>query len=259
MQTLKLISYNAQNGIATSSYPQYLTGGWKHVLPYRKRMLNLDRIAAMLTQADIVALQEVDAGSLRSNHTNLTKYLAQKGAFEYSHTQTNRDIGQFAQHSSGVLSRFAPDEVCEYKLPGVLPGRGALVLTYKMETRNFYVIIVHLSLTARARQRQLAFIAELLQEYRYAAVMGDFNCESHSREMRWLFAHSHLIEPLDKLVTFPSWAPKKNIDHILITSGLTVESAEVIDFPLSDHLPIMMDIVLPERLNSVIAPIQSLA
>ena len=124
---LRLLSYNIQTGIASSAYRHYLTHSWKHVLPYPKRMDNLDRIASLIGRFDIIGLQEVDGGSLRSGFINQTEYLALQARFPYWYDQTNRNLGKLARHSTGFLSRFRPTEVTEVKLPGMIPGRGALV------------------------------------------------------------------------------------------------------------------------------------
>jgi len=50
--------------------------------------------------------------------------------------------------------------------------------------------------------------------------------------------------------TFPSWRPQRHIDHILVSSGLTVDELGVPALPAySDHLPIAMDIRLPQGLQ----------
>ena len=59
-QRLRLLSYNIQSGLTTSKYSHYLTRSWKHVLPVPSRMENLDGISRVLTNYDIVGLQEVD-------------------------------------------------------------------------------------------------------------------------------------------------------------------------------------------------------
>ena len=105
---LRLLSYNIQAGIAANSYRHYLTHSWKHILPCPKRLDNLDRIARLLGGFDIVGLQEVDGGSLRSGFINQTEYLALSARFPYWHDQTNRNLGKFAQHSTGLLSRLCP-------------------------------------------------------------------------------------------------------------------------------------------------------
>ena len=86
-RTLRLLSYNIQIGITTRRYRQYLTHSWKHVLPHPERLVNLARIAQLLQQFDLVGLQEVDAGSLRSANIDQIQYLARQGAFPFWYSQ----------------------------------------------------------------------------------------------------------------------------------------------------------------------------
>jgi len=245
---MKLLSYNIQAGIATNGYRHYLTHSWKHVLPCPKRLDNLDRIAKLIGGFDIVGLQEVDGGSLRSGFINQTEYLALSARFPYWYDQTNRNLGKFAQHSTGILSRLCPAEVTEVKLPGMIPGRGALTVRFGHGTDALILVIAHLALGRRARFRQLECIADIIGNFRHAIVMGDMNCSTDSREIDWLVKHSSLREPAHHHPTFPSWRPSRNLDQILVTSSLKVERIEALNYAFSDHLPIVMEIALPMAL-----------
>ena len=75
--------------------------------------------------------------------------------------------------------------------------------------------------------------------------MGDMNCQPNSEEMLALMKNANLVEPLRDLHTFPSWRPLRNIDHILVSPSLEVEEVKVLNYPLSDHLPIAMTVRLP--------------
>jgi len=248
VQRLRLLSYNIQTGIAAHSYRHYLTHSWKHVLPCPKRLDNLSRIAALIGGFDIVGLQEVDGGSLRSGFINQTEYLAIEGRFPYWNHQTNRNLGKFAQHSTGVLSRLCPAEVIEVKLPGMIPGRGALTVRYGHGDDALILVIAHLALGQRARFRQLECIAEIIRDYRHVIVMGDMNCGSDSREIDWLVKRTALREPTHNLLTFPSWRPSRNLDQILVSPSLVVERINALNCAYSDHLPIAMEVVLPVTL-----------
>lgn len=262
-QRLKLLSYNIQAGITTSGYRHYLTNSWKHVLPCPKRLANLDRIAGLIGEFDIVGLQEVDGGSLRSGFINQTEYLALEARFPYWHDQTNRNLGKFAQHSTGLLSRVRPAEVTEVKLPGMIPGRGALTVRYGHGDNALILVIAHLALGRRARFRQLECIAEIIGDYRHAIVMGDMNCSTESREIDWLVKRTALREPAHDMPTFPSWRPSRNLDQILVSPSLRVERMDVLNYPFSDHLPIAMEVVLPMTLPRFdaqrVSPAMSLA
>jgi endonuclease/exonuclease/phosphatase family metal-dependent hydrolase len=244
---LRLLSYNIQAGIATSSFRHYVTHSWKHVLPHPQRLDNLDRMAHILGDFDIVGLQEADGGSLRSSFINLTEYMALQARFPFWYDQTNRNIGNFARHSLGLLSRYRPTEVKEIRLPGVIPGRGTLMVRFGWREDALALLIMHLALGRRARSRQLGYIAELLGGYRHIILMGDFNCGAESVELNWLLDHAGLCQPVRGLHTFPSWRPQHSLDHILVSPSLTVERVEVVNHAVSDHLPISMEVVLPDE------------
>lgn len=247
--SLKILSYNLQVGIKTSRPHHYVTGSWKHLIPHTQRLNNLDEAVNVMTPYDVVGLQETDAGSLRSNYINLTEYLADRGHFPHWFHQVNRNLGHFAQHSNGLLSRARPYEIEHIKLPGLIPGRQALLAKYGSEKETLAVFILHLALSKRARMRQLGKISELVNLYDHAIVMGDFNCKVESPEMQYLFSTTRLHEPLEEMQTFPSWRPQHHIDHILVTSELEVIEAKALKHACSDHLPIMMEVKLPATLN----------
>lgn len=246
---LRLLSYNIQTGISTNRYRHYLTHSWKHVLPCPKRLDNLDRIANLTRDYDIVGLQEVDGGSLRSGFINQTEYLALQARFPYWHDQTNRNLGRFGQHSTGLLSRVHLDEVTEVKLPGMIPGRGALTARFGQGPEALILVILHLALGRRARLRQMQHVAEIIEDYRHVILMGDMNCGSESQEIDWLVKRTMLREPVHDMPTFPSWRPKRSIDQILVSPSIRVEKISVLNHPFSDHLPIAMEVTLPQELS----------
>lgn len=245
---LRVLSYNIQAGVDTRCYREYVTQSWKHVLPHRERLLNLNRISTVLKGYDLVGLQEVDSGSLRSGFVDQTEYLAHRAEFPYWYKQVNRSLGKLAQHSNGLLSHMRPTAVTEHKLPG-LPGRGAILSQFGELEHGLVVCILHLALGRRARLRQVAYVSELLAQYPYVIVMGDLNCSCDSAELQLLRERLGLWEPTCRAGTFPSWQPVRKIDHILVSRSMAIENARVVDYSLSDHLPISLDILLPEGLK----------
>lgn len=248
-KTLRILSYNLQVGIETSRPSQYITGSWKHFIPHTQRLRNLDSAISFIERYDIVGLQETDAGSLRSNYINLTEYLADRARFPHWYHQVNRNLGHIAKHSNGLLSRIRPYQIENIRLPGLIPGRQAILAKYGNEKETLAVFVLHLALGKRARMRQLAMISEQVNEYAHAIVMGDLNCKVDSSEMQHLFKQTRLHEPIEELHTFPSWRPQHHIDHILVTSELEVIKAKPLQHVCSDHLPIMMEVTLPETLE----------
>lgn len=250
-QRLRLLSYNIQSGLKTSKYSDYLTRSWKHLVPVPERMANLDGIARVIADYDIVGLQEVDTGSLRSGFVDQARYLAECAHLEHVHDQPNRRIGLISQHSNVVLSRLQPSLIEYHKLPGVIPGRGLLRARFGEQGSALDVFVLHMALGKRGRMRQIEYLAELISGYRHVVVMGDLNCRSDSKEMAFLLRRGGLCEPAPGLHTFPSWRPTRQLDHILVSSAIQVEKVSVLAYTFSDHLPIAMHVVLPEQIRLV--------
>ncbi|MBD9413428.1 endonuclease/exonuclease/phosphatase family protein [Pseudomonas sp. PDM16] len=244
---LRLLSFNIQVGISTGRYHHYLTRGWQHLLPAPGRAGNLQRIGALLGDYDLVALQEVDGGSLRSGYINQVERLAELGAFPYWYQQLNRNLGRLAQHSNGVLSRLRPDQLEDHPLPGP-PGRGAILLRFGEGSDALAVVMMHLSLGARTRTRQLAYVRELIQGYRHVVLMGDMNTHAIDLLQHSPLRDLGLMAPQIE-ATFPSWRPQRCLDHILLSPELVLERVEVLSQPISDHLPVAVDIRLPTGSN----------
>lgn len=246
---LRLLSYNIQVAVASTRLRHYVTQSWKHFLPHPQSLVNLDRIAEITRNFDIVALQEVDAGSLRSSFVNQVEYLADRGRFPFWYYQTNRNLGRLAQASNGLLSQLRPVEIIEHKLPGFIPGRGAIFVRYGHADNPLVILLVHLALGKRARMIQLDFIAELSNAYQHVVLMGDLNCQPHSFELRTLLRKTHLRAPDVCGPTFPSWRPARTLDYILATPSLEVINAHVLNHAISDHLPVAVDLRLPPDLQ----------
>ncbi len=242
------MSYNVQVGIATDKPHQYLLHSWKHLIPHTFRLTNLDRVADLIQEYDIVGLQEIDGGSIRSNFINLAEFLAERANFPFWYHQVNRNLGQFAQNASGLLSRYQPDEVTDIRLPGFIPGRRAIMARYGEGEFALNIFILHLSLGKRARLNQLDFISDFVNDSAHTILMGDLNCNANSDEMNLLFRKTNLRRSEYECHTFPSWRPHQPIDHILVSSKLNVLKIKALSNAYSDHLPIVMDVELPEGL-----------
>jgi endonuclease/exonuclease/phosphatase family metal-dependent hydrolase len=111
------------------------------------------------------------------------------------------------------------------------------------------VCSMHLALSRRIRSRQLDYVSELVSTRKHLVVMGDLNAGCDSNEVRRFIDRSGLTEPLCDQATFPSWRPVRRIDHILVSSTLGVRRTHVVDYALSDHLPICVELELPEHVR----------
>jgi endonuclease/exonuclease/phosphatase family metal-dependent hydrolase len=245
---IRLLSFNIQAGTSTAHYHHYVTHSWRQVLPHTQRVANLDAIAGLVAPFDMVALQEVDSGSLRSGFINQSRYLATQSGMPFWCHQSNRKVGTVAYAGNGFLSRFQPDAVEEHRLPGVIPGRGTLLVRYGEGFGGLDIAIVHLALGKRARLQQLRFLARELDSGRHLVVMGDFNTQADAGPVTEFCETLALRAPTNGLPTYPSWQPQRAIDHILVSEGLPIGTAQVLDVAYSDHCPVSVEIELPPGL-----------
>ncbi|MDN5938669.1 MAG: endonuclease/exonuclease/phosphatase family protein [Salinisphaera sp.] len=248
-QTLRLLSFNMQVGIGTKRYREYITRGWRNLLPSLQVQENLGRIATLIADYDIVGIQEADAGSRRSSYQNQIEWLADRAGFAYWRVLVNRDLGHFAQHGVGLLSRHTPFAISEHALPGALPGRGALRALFGSRQEPLAVVVTHLALTRGSRRQQLAAVRALIEDFPHALVMADTNCSPSRLRANPALADGRLCIVPQRLPTFPSWRPRRCLDHILTTAELTVRDVHVPDVRLSDHRPVAMTVGLPPSLQ----------
>lgn len=244
---LKVLTYNIQVAMESRNIRHYFLHSWHHFLPHPRREKNLNLIAEIIKPFDVVALQELDVGSIRSRYVNQVDYLAEQGRFEFAEYQTTRTMGPFARHSKALLSRYPIHNVNHYELPSIIPGRGINTFCLGEQHNPLLVINVHLSLGKKARFAQLQFIADLISAYQHVIVMGDFNLKPKELLASPLAKTDLQIVREDVILTYPSWKPTKQIDYILLSSSLVLESAGVIASPSSDHLPLYANIILPEN------------
>lgn len=244
---LRLLSFNIQVGNSLAGYHHYLTRSWQHVLPHGGRMDNLARIGRLLHDFDLVALQEIDAGSLRTHQLNQVEYLANLGHFPWWYQQLNRNFGPLARHGNGVLSRWQPQQLEDHPLPGP-PGRGVIFTRFGEGDSALTVAMMHLALGNKARHDQLAYVRERLAGCRNLVLMGDMNTHADDLLQRSPLADLDLHAP-HSCATFPSWRPNRCLDHILLSPHLQVEQVPVLELAISDHLPVALHIRLPTGLS----------
>ena len=246
--SLRLLSFNIQAGQSTNRYRDYLTKSWKQFIP-TANLPHLNQLSNIIGQYDMVALQEVDGGSIRSGFINQVSYIAERENFEYWYQQLNRDFGQIGQFSNGFLSRRKPYTVESHKLPG-WRGRGAIVAKFGNPDNPLVLVGLHLALGEKNRYLQLEYVREIIDQYSHVIIMGDLNCQS-DQLIDTPLRDLGLKQASNPLNTFPSWQPSKNLDHILVTPNLKINRVEALPITLSDHLPIAMEIGIPADLKTL--------
>jgi endonuclease/exonuclease/phosphatase family metal-dependent hydrolase len=116
-------------------------------------------------------------------------------------------------------------------------------LIIELEMEKVAVFLVHLSLKYRHRHLQLRKLYDLIEvTEKPVIVMGDFNTFWGEDEI-YLFMKAAGLRSAntERLPSYPSRAPRKELDFILYQDGIRVSNFEIPDVRLSDHLPLICD------------------
>jgi endonuclease/exonuclease/phosphatase family metal-dependent hydrolase len=196
---------------------------------------------------DVVGLIEVDTGSIRSRNVNQAEKLAadlgMNASYETKYGQKSFNQLLPIVRMQGNAFMAAPrvhGETFHYFDTGIKR------LIIELEMQDYAIFLVHLSLKYRHRHLQLRHLYDLIQATsKPVLVAGDFNTFWGENEI-YLFMKAAGLRSanIESLPTYPSRAPRKELDFILYQDGLQVTSFEIPDVKLSDHMPLVCDFEL---------------
>ncbi|MCU0788076.1 MAG: endonuclease/exonuclease/phosphatase family protein [Verrucomicrobia bacterium] len=222
------------------------------------------RIARVIEryQPDLVALQELDFGRLRSQRHDQSRLIAGHLGMHLTFCPTVIDRDE--QYGHALLSRVPMKVVRTEILRGAggtrhVEPRGALWMRLNLLGREINLMNTHLGLRRRERLLQTA---ELLDPDWMGAIgrdepiilCGDFNMSPGSAPYRALTRRLQDVQlalrPLRPLNTFSTWRPLLRIDHILVSHHFRPTQVLVprnhLTRVASDHLPLIADLVVQE-------------
>lgn len=225
--------------------------------------LDVGRVAAVIAQCkpDIVALQELDVGRLRTGSVDQAHAIAHRLGMSF-HFHAAVQVEE-ERYGDAVLTA-APHRVIKAgPLPGsatirALEPRGALWLELELDGRRLQVLNTHLGLVPheqRAQARALMgpdWIGGRTQGDPPLILLGDFNATPYHQTYRTFAGRLTDARRAAKTTratpTFPSRLPMLAIDHIFLEGAATAIAVHTAAGPLvrvaSDHLPLVMDFTL---------------
>ncbi len=222
--------------------------------------LDAERIARVIARArpDVVALQELDVGRVRSLGMDQAHLIARYLEMEF-HFHPAMHIEE-ERYGDAILTHLPQRLIKAGTLPGFagkphLEPRGALWVAIDLHGREVQIINTHLGLNPRERVVQIEALlgSEWLTHAQCRApviLCGDFNALPSSSVCRRLGgtlkdAQTEAQRHRPR-ATFSSRMPHMRIDHIFISPGLEVTGIEVPDSELvrvaSHHLPLIAEI-----------------
>jgi len=193
---------------------------------------------------DIVGLIEVDTGSIRSRMVNQAEKIAgdlgMNTSYEtkYGEKSINKILPIVRKQGNAFM---AAQRVHGEKFHYFETGIKRLIIELEME--EFAVFLVHLSLKYRHRHLQLRHLHDLIEKTEKPVIVaGDFNNFWGENEIYLFMRAAGLTSAnVDSVPTYPSRAPRKELDFVLYQEGIEVQKLEIPNIRLSDHLPLICD------------------
>ena len=222
---LKLMSYNIRNAKGMDN------------------VRNVQRIVNVINNEapDVVAVQELDSMTTRSNQTFVLAEVAERTQMHASYAPAIDFQG--GKYGIGILSKDKPLDIQTYPLPGREEKRMLMVAEFK----DYFFACTHLSLTEEDRLTSLEIIKNSVKSNQKPFFLaGDLNDTPNSKFIQAL-QEDFLILTNTKKPTFPAPEPKETIDYIAAWKGNTDNfanlSAQVVEEPLaSDHRPLTVQL-----------------
>ena len=193
---------------------------------------------------DIVGLVEVDTGSIRTGRVNQAEVIAESLG-HYSIYQCKYGTGSL-NNLMPIVSNQANAFLAAPRVEGErfhYFDTGIKRLIIELELDELCVFLVHLSLKFRHRHAQLRHLFELLKRStKPVIVAGDFNTFWGEHEIVLFMEASGLRSANhERLPSYPARRPRMELDFILHSRGIEIESFEVPDVTYSDHRPLICD------------------
>jgi endonuclease/exonuclease/phosphatase family metal-dependent hydrolase/predicted phosphodiesterase len=231
--TIRVMSYNIRNGIGMDN------------------KTDLQRIADVILalSPDVIALQELDSVTNRSNQIDVLRHLASLTAmFPVYGAAIPFDGGKYGV---GILSKERPLSWKNIPLPGREEARTLLIVEF-----NDYVLLnTHFSLNEEDRLASVEIINQTAKNFDKPMILaGDINALPNSPVLE-IFNENWTTLSNPQQFTFPSDSPNRTIDYILgyTPQGYTysVWQNRVVQTLASDHLPLFADIRLKAKKDNI--------
>jgi len=189
--------------------------------------------------ADIVALQEVDAGRISSYGVDDALWLARRLRMGVVYQPT-------VEHLTGIalLYRFPLQRAGGQLLTSRLEQTAIVHAQVKVGGQPLDAYGIWLGLEPEERTTQLADALEFIAREGPAVFGGDFNSTPDSPVYRRLveagFSDPFIVGGFEPSPTAPSESPQERIDYVWVW-GLSAVDAQVLDSTASDHRMVVIE------------------
>lgn len=200
---------------------------------------DMARIAQVIVREkpDVVALQEIDRKTMRSNGIDQLEELERLTGFKSSWCKTIDYQG--GEYGIALLSQEAPLKVRRVELPGSGEPRCLLLADFP----RYRVGVTHLPLREADRMACVPVIRGAMSDDLPLFLAGDFNAVPESDFIHKLRLPFAIVSGFDK--TYPADDPDRCIDYVAVSRRHrarfdTVDHHVVPEAVFSDHRPVVV-------------------
>ena len=240
---MRLLLYNIRYAVGGGASMHMPLPGAGYVLGNKSVLPDITKFIKSV-DPDVVGLIEVDTGSIRSRKVNQAEKIAadlgMNTSYEtkYGSKSLNKLLPIIRKQGNAFL---AASRVHGEKFHYFDTGIKRLII--ELEMGQFAIFLVHLSLKYRHRHLQLRKLYDLINDTEKPVIVaGDFNTFWGEDEI-YLFTKAAGLTSAntDSIPTYPSRAPRKELDFILYQQGIEVTAFEVPQVKFSDPHPLVCD------------------
>ncbi|MDD4548575.1 MAG: endonuclease/exonuclease/phosphatase family protein [Syntrophomonadaceae bacterium] len=226
---LKIVTYNIHHGVDIYNN------------------LNLKGVLQVLqqTEADIIALQEVDRYRPQTHLQNQAAWLAKKLSMGYVYSPVrNYKTGSYG---NAILSKYSILSSSNHRLHDMTDIRYCLRADIDTNGSTLSIFNTHLGLKQPVRYTNLKnIILPLILPLRNPGILaGDFNAPDDRPEVHMvsaLLTDTFKSNSSPFVYTYPAANPSARIDYIFINQKCIPLNFYIVDSTASDHLPVVAEI-----------------
>ncbi|QZY56436.1 endonuclease/exonuclease/phosphatase family protein [Crassaminicella profunda] len=218
---LKVITYNIHSGKNLSNLPQL-----NDIIEFFKN-----------EHAHVIGVQEINENNQRGNQVSqIENALKMNSAFA-----PNVKIGN-GYYGVSTFTSFKILKVHYLPLPSQKEQRGLIHTVLKIGNKKLNVLNTHLGLSVDERNKQFKIIEKYLNSLHSPSIlMGDFNTTTPKFNSLTMMDTAIQMEKSFLPTFIPS---EKRIDYTFTSKPIKILHYSVIPVKMSDHYPVMVDILL---------------
>lgn len=247
-EKIRIMSFNIANARGNND-------DFFNVQPGKKIKYNLDWISALITNLniDVACFNEMDFNSVRTGNIDMARYIADRVCYKHIISEQIFSAPPLLDLGNVVVSRY-PLKLNTYHQYGHNFSsrvwhefKSFLDFDVLLKNKtNLNMVLTHLnSQNQEARCEQTKILRTHIEtKTKPFVLLGDFNSTPDSVCFKNITEKNLVRNPYLGNATYPSEKPDVQIDYILISQGLHIANYNTIYTKVSDHLPVIGDIII---------------